>query len=124
MLGDARDDAFVRAHTRVRGISPHEHETEIERERAGRRECLVSKRDAHSDESRFRSLISCISNERVQPSPLEHETPACRVAVRVARVYVRMYARRGSYFVSVRVGSFHRSTSARRVSIQRADFDL
>lgn len=38
----------------------------------------VSKRDALSDKSRFRSLISCISNER--PGPLEHETPPCYVA--------------------------------------------
>jgi len=36
----------------------------------------VSKRVALSDESRFRSLISCISNER--SGPLEHETSPCR----------------------------------------------
>lgn len=59
-------------------------------------------RDGHSDESRFRSLISCISNERARPgSTWTRNTLPCRIV----RTHASRAFRTDIYVISVYVAS-------------------
>jgi len=69
------------------------------------------------DESRFRSLISCISNEHVQPGPLEHgiASGACTIdAPRTCTHVAPLLSARDLLQRAVPLGINARSRSARR----------